>query len=82
MKARVRVGAEIATLAFAEPQPSQQGNPGQPIPGQPNPNVVPNMPGIPNQPVISNANGTNPQNPPRRVFRRRVIPGGTNQQPQ
>lgn len=83
MKAKVRVGAEIATLAFADPVPSQQANqgqiPNQPNPNQPNPNIAPNVPGVPNQPVITNANGANPQNPPRRVFRRRVIPGGTNQ---
>lgn len=72
MRARVQIGDQVATIAFAEPPqavvPNQPQN-GQPMPaapGSPQPGVPP--------PVISG--GTNPNQPVRRsIIRRRPVTG-------
>ncbi|MEX1118272.1 MAG: hypothetical protein WEB60_05700 [Terrimicrobiaceae bacterium] len=67
MKARVRIQGEIATLAYAEPEPVAGAVQGQ--------QIMPVISGQPAQPVISNPGIPGQQNPPRRVIRRRVISG-------
>ncbi len=74
MKARVRIQGEIATLAYAEPEPVAGAIPGA-IPGQQPTPVIAGQSGQPAQPGISNSANPNQQNPPRRVIRRRVISG-------
>ncbi len=79
MRATIRVNGEIATISYAEPtaDPNAMAS-GHMAPGQ--------MPQIPNGAAISppvpgtpnlTAGGTQPQPPPRRVIRRRIISGQT-----
>jgi hypothetical protein len=76
MKARVRIQGEIATLSYAEPELAPGVMPGA-IPGQ-----QPVISGQPAQPGLSNPGTANPNNPPRRVIRRRVISGNPSPPPQ
>jgi len=75
MRARVRIQGEIATLSYAEPElaaGAMQGAMPGVIPGQ---QPMPVISSQPTQPMVSNPGNPNQQNPPRRVIRRRVIPG-------
>lgn len=75
MRARVKIGSEVATLEFAEMAAASPATTSVPIPGQP---------GQPGQPVIQQPGGATPQisstgqpagQPTRRIIRRRIITG-------
>jgi len=78
MRASIKVNGQVATISFAEPT-AQQGQPTAPNPAMPgspasaSPSVVVNAPqAAPGAPGIQ---PQNPNQPTRRVIRRRIISG-------
>lgn len=82
MRATIKINGQIATISYSDPvaqqgQPGVAQNPGMAMPQVPNPTVVVNAP--PGQTMVAgappNMQQGNPQAPPRRVIRRRIISG-------
>jgi len=79
MRARVKIGPEVATISYSDTNP-QAGSPqgANPQPGMPSvmpPPPVPGQPGQQMQPGQQVQPGQPGQQPPRRIIRRRVISG-------
>jgi hypothetical protein len=82
MRATIKINGQIATISYSDPvaQQGQQGaqqSPAMPVPSGQNPTAVVNAP--PGQTMAPgappNMQPANPQAPPRRVIRRRIISG-------
>jgi len=85
MRATIRVGDEVATIAYAEPANSEQppvnpAGPGNPVPVASGsvinaPAPLPGAPGQPGAPVVTQGSDQQTPQPPRRIIRRRIISG-------
>ena len=82
MRATIKINGQIATISYSDPvaQPGQSGvsqGPGMAMPQGQNPTAIVNAP--PGQTMVAGATPNmqqgNPQAPPRRVIRRRIISG-------
>ncbi|MCX6970619.1 MAG: hypothetical protein NTV93_10775 [Verrucomicrobia bacterium] len=82
MRATIKINGQTATISYSDPvaQPGQPGvsqTPGMAMPQGQNPTAVVNAP--PGQTIVAgappNMQQGNPQAPPRRVIRRRIISG-------
>ena len=82
MRATIKINGQIATISYADPvaqqgQPGVSQGPGMAMPQGQNPSAVVNAP--PGQAIVAgappNMQQPNPQAPPRRVIRRRIISG-------
>lgn len=83
MRATIKINGQIATISYSDPvaqqvqQPGMPQNPGMAAPQGQNPTAVVNAP--PGQAMVAgappNMQQANPQAPPRRVIRRRIISG-------
>lgn len=85
MRATIRVDGQIATISYVEGAVQQPQQPGQlPNVGMVSPNQAPpvlNVPGQPPQVMATGSQTQNPQAPPRRIIRRRIISGQPSQGP-
>ncbi len=83
MRATIRVGEEVATIAYVEPANSEQpptnpAGPGNPVPAASGSVInapAPVAPGQPGAPVVTQGGDQQTPQPPRRIIRRRIISG-------